>query len=91
MAEIFRVISLSYKKAPLEVRESLTLDEAQTKAFYLKMRDVLGLNEALVLSTCNRTEVYYKSENNLSEALIGILAAEKSVSSVDILPYILTK
>jgi glutamyl-tRNA reductase len=87
MAEIFRVISLSYKKAPLEVRESLTLDEAQTKAFYLKLRDVLGLNEALVLSTCNRTEVYYKSENNLSEALIGILAAEKSVSSVDILPY----
>lgn len=87
MTEIFRVISLSYKKAPLQVRESLTLDEAQTKAYYLRLKDVLGLNEALVLSTCNRTEIYYKSENNLTDSLIGLLAIEKGVSSSDIFPF----
>lgn len=87
MAEIFRVISLSYKKAPLAVRESLTLDESQTKAFYLKLKDVFGLNEALILSTCNRTEIYYKSETNRFDDLISLLAIEKAISATDIKEY----
>ena len=86
-AEIFRVISLSYKKAPLAVRESLTLDESQTKTFYLKLKDVFGLNEALILSTCNRTEIYYKSETNRFDDLISLLAIEKAISATDIKEY----
>lgn len=87
MSEIFRVVSISYKKTPLEIRERLALDENETKAFYLKLKDVLGISEALVISTCNRTEVYFKSDSDLSADVIKLLAVNKGVASSDIEGY----
>ncbi len=87
MSESFRVVSISYKKAPLEIRERLALDESETKAFYLKLKEVFGIAEALVISTCNRTEVYFKSDSDLSTDVIKLLAVNKGVSSTDIEEY----
>ncbi|MCP9766583.1 glutamyl-tRNA reductase [Lacihabitans sp. LS3-19] len=87
MSERLRVVSISYKNAPLEIRERLALNESETKAFYLKLKDVLGLTEALVLSTCNRTEVYYKSEEKVSTEIIKLLAAQKGILSSEIITY----
>lgn len=80
MADSFKVVSLSYKKASLEIREQIALSEAETKALYLKLKDVFQLQECLVLSTCNRTEIYYKSEVNISLALLKTLALHKAIS-----------
>jgi glutamyl-tRNA reductase len=87
MSESFRVVSISYKKAPLQIRERLALDESETKAFYLKLKEVLGVVEALVISTCNRTEVYFKSDADLSSEVIKLLAVNKGVSSSEIESY----
>lgn len=87
MSERLRVVSISYKNAPLEIREQLALNESETKAFYLKLKDVLGLSEGLVLSTCNRTEVYYKSEENISVDVIKLIAAQKGIASSEIISY----
>jgi glutamyl-tRNA reductase len=87
MSESFRVVSISYKKAPLEIRERLALDESETKAFYLKLKDVLGIGEAVVISTCNRTEVYFRSEGDLTSEVIKLLAATRGISSADIEGY----
>jgi glutamyl-tRNA reductase len=87
MSESFRVVSISYKKAPLQIRERLALDESETKAFYLKLKEVLGVVEALVISTCNRTEVYFKSDLDLSSEVIKLLAVNKGVSSSEIESY----
>ena len=81
MADSFKVVSLSYKKASLEIREQIALSEAETKAFYLKLKDVFEIQECLVLSTCNRTEIYYKSEANISLALLKTLALHKAISA----------
>jgi len=87
MSESFRVVSISYKKAPLQIRERLALDESETKAFYLKLKEILGVVEALVISTCNRTEVYFKSDSDLSSEVIKLLAVNKGVSSSEIESY----
>jgi glutamyl-tRNA reductase len=87
MTEVFRVVSLSHKKAPLAVRELIALNEHETKAFYLKLKDVFELQECLVLSTCNRTEIYYKKETDLSKELIKLLASHKAVNSEEIYGY----
>jgi glutamyl-tRNA reductase len=63
------------------------LDESETKAFYLKLKEVLGVVEALVISTCNRTEVYFKSDLDLSSEVIKLLAVNKGVSSSEIESY----
>jgi len=83
----FKVLSLSYKKAPLEIREKLAFDEAGCKALMTQAQDQLELTEVMVLSTCNRTEVYYSGSEEQGESLIKLLAIAKGEASSDVLPY----
>jgi len=87
MAESFNVVSLSHKTAPLHVRELMALNEDEIKAFYLKLKDLFGLQECLILSTCNRTEIYYRSESQLNAELIKLLALHKGISSENLEDY----
>ena len=52
---------LNYKTAPVEVREKLYLDEREIQTFLDAVRD--RVSECMVVSTCNRTEVYAVSNS----------------------------
>jgi len=52
------VLGVSFRTAPLAVREPLALDEAKARAALADARSCLHGGEALILSTCNRTELY---------------------------------
>lgn len=58
MFDKFNAVSLSHKTAPVAVRELIALSQDEAKRLMLRLRDVFGLTELLVVSTCNRTEVY---------------------------------
>ena len=58
MFDKFNAISLSHKTAPVAVRELIALSQDEAKRLMLRLRDVFGVAELLVVSTCNRTEVY---------------------------------
>ena len=73
----FKAISLSYKKAPLEIREQVALDEVLTKKLLDMISECTDISEALVISTCNRTEIYYASPSDQSEVLVKLLVACK--------------
>lgn len=77
MSHPFKAVSLSYKNAPLAIRELLALDEAACRRFLERLRTELHLNDLLVLSTCNRTEVYYAHELDRSAAIIAALGELK--------------
>ena len=87
MHGLFKAITISHKKAPLQLRGQIALNEEESKGLMLKMRETFDVSEVLVLSTCNRTEVYYVSENNLGESIIRLIASQKVLSSNEILPY----
>lgn len=95
MFDSFKSISLSHKTAPLAVRELIALNEGEAKQFMLRLRDVFGLSELLVVSTCNRTEVYYTSAPtsmlaapDYNEAIARLLLIEKGLTDTDnYLPY----
>ncbi|KYG71285.1 glutamyl-tRNA reductase [Roseivirga ehrenbergii] len=79
----FRAISLSYKKAPVEIREIISIDELTIKSILSEVSEVLSLTEALILSTCNRTEVYYSAEQNLDLEIIKLIAIKKGILNAD--------
>jgi glutamyl-tRNA reductase len=56
-------ISINHRTAPVEIRESLHLSGEEIKKF---VRDLKGsfLNEGVIISTCNRTEIYGIPVNN---------------------------
>jgi len=87
MHGLFKAITISHKKASLQLRGQIALNEEESKAMMLKIREAFEVSEVLVLSTCNRTEVYYVSENNLEEEIIRLIASQKVLSSNEILPY----
>jgi len=77
----FKSVSISHRSAPLTIREMVALNEDECKAFSLKCKDLFGLQELLIVSTCNRTELYFTTQENISEQLIKALLIEKGLSN----------
>jgi glutamyl-tRNA reductase len=47
----------------------------------LKLKEFFSVADALVLSTCNRTEVYYSHESDLSVELIKLIGIERGLTN----------
>lgn len=52
------MIGLNYKTAPVEIREQLTFNEADLGDAVKKLQAKKSILESIILSTCNRTEIY---------------------------------
>ena len=83
MQSTFKAFSLSHKSAPLSVREQVALTESEVKDFSIKIKDLFGIQECMVVSTCNRTEVYYTSEYDFTTDLIKALLVQKGIIDTD--------
>lgn len=77
----FRAIGISYKNTPLDVREAVAFDEAQAKQFLVQLKEVLNVEEALILSTCNRTEIYFVAADDVSSQLASLVDVFHGISS----------
>ena len=52
------VVGLSHKTAPVEIRERLAVPDSRLGEALCRLRAYAGIQEGLLLSTCNRVEVY---------------------------------
>jgi len=57
------IIGLNHNTAPLEIREKLYIKEGAIPSILTRIRQE-GIDEAVIISTCNRTEIYYAGDNN---------------------------
>ena len=70
------VVGVSHTTAPIEVREKLALRPQEAVRELARLRDAGLIREGVVLSTCNRTEIYAVEGNGDSFARINeILSA----------------
>jgi len=65
------LVGISHKTAPVEIREKVALSEEEQKTAIKHIVDELKADGCLVLSTCNRTEVYV-SNDDLEKTLESI-------------------
>lgn len=80
---------LNHKTAPLEVREMFSFTSEETKEALLELKEQNDIEECVLLSTCNRTEVYVytkKDDFNRSE-LEDLLCALKGLNLYDYKKY----
>jgi glutamyl-tRNA reductase len=52
------VLGLNHRTAPIEVRERIVFDAPRLPQALAALRALPGIEEALIVSTCNRTELY---------------------------------
>src|ERR1043166_8728679 len=83
------VAGLSFKTAPVEVREKLAVSPAARACCGCRVRLGGGLDEVVLLSTCNRVEVYGTSPwvNGNVHRIFSTLAT----GDVDFTPYLYVK
>jgi glutamyl-tRNA reductase len=67
------VVGLSHRTAPLEVREALAIPTAGLGPLLQRLCAEAGLTEAMLLSTCNRVEVYAAGGAAAQEAIGAFL------------------
>lgn len=86
------LVGLSHKTAPVEVRELFAFDDESAVALLRIFRERLGAAEAVLLSTCNRTEVYVvlgagKGLEPLRTAIVREVAAAKGRPGQELDPF----
>ncbi|WP_052671069.1 glutamyl-tRNA reductase [Draconibacterium sediminis] len=82
------LLGLNHKTAPIKVREKFVFCEEDVKRFVPQLIDA-GINGAIVVSTCNRTEIYFDypekdifdCTSTLAKMLFDWRKADKSVGA----------
>ena len=57
------LIGISHKTAPVEIREKVALSEEEQKVAVRHIVEDMKVDGCMVLSTCNRTEIYVSTEH----------------------------
>jgi glutamyl-tRNA reductase len=84
------ITGVSHKTAPVEVRECLAFREDSLPAALQNLKAREGVNEAVILSTCNRVEITVTTDDAADPQAIvdSFLADRKAISSQALEPHI---
>lgn len=83
------VIGLNHKTAPVEIREKLSIPDESLPEALSSLKSDAPVAECLILSTCNRTEVYACAETRAADAsIIEWIAHHSNVDSSELLSHL---
>ncbi|MBA2531993.1 MAG: glutamyl-tRNA reductase [Nocardioidaceae bacterium] len=84
------VVGVSHKSAPVAVLECVTLDDDGVGKLLADVMDTPHAAEAIVLSTCNRVEVYVDVDrfHGSVEDVSSLLAARAGARDEDVIPHL---
>jgi glutamyl-tRNA reductase len=70
------VVGVNHRGASLDVRERIALRPSEAGPMLDALREASGVREAVLLSTCNRTEVYaVENEQDIAPHVWAVLSA----------------
>src|SRR5579864_7290427 len=55
----FKILGINHRTAPVALREKVAFSEERLRTALRTLRQEAGVAEVVILSTCNRTEVYW--------------------------------
>lgn len=90
--ELF-VAGVSHKTAPIGVREQLAVDEEKLREILRAIHGEGSFSELLILSTCNRVEVYGVAEAPGEARALAFrrLSEQRGVDPASLTPFVYTK
>jgi len=76
-----KILGLNHNTAPVDIREQVVFAGDEIGRALRSVCDLAGVDEALLLSTCNRTEFYVIADDNGHERLLEWLHDSKRLDS----------
>jgi glutamyl-tRNA reductase len=82
------VVGLSHRTSPVEIRERLAMNHGEAEGFVRELIQTGTLAEGIVVSTCNRVEIYGLARQPMAaiESLSSSLAEFKQIAPTDLIP-----
>ena len=74
-----QILGLNHNTAPIEIREQVVFAGEEVNRAIVHLRDMDGVDEAVLLSTCNRTEFYVMTSDAGRERLQAWLHDERNL------------
>ena len=62
-------VRITHKEVPQEVLDRLSITESGLSAFYKNLVELPNVDEALLLQTCNRFEIYFSGRRRRRASL----------------------
>lgn len=81
-------LGLNHTTAPVAIRERLAFGPDIVVGALRSLCALNPINEGVILSTCNRTELYCRSSSDFSDALIAWVSEFHGLVPEDIAPYL---
>lgn len=82
-------ISVSFKKTPLDMRQKFAFSWEEQKEFLKQLKEKQRITGGVIVSTCNRSEIYFTGEENPVEFVENALSAWKQIEIEKIKKYCL--
>lgn len=82
-----KMLGIDYTRSTLEYREKLAFSETRAKEILKIIKDEKGVLGVLVLSTCNRTEIWVSYEDSFNDNVDEILCNFKGVDFKEFKKY----
>lgn len=83
-------LGINHRTAPVELRERVVFAPERVQDALRELTGLPGIQEAAILSTCNRTELYVGSEEDPGEAVIQWLSRFHHLDEATLRPYLYT-
>jgi len=79
-----QLIGVNHKTAPVEVRERLAIPDSRLPEACRRLAEHPGIDEGMILSTCNRVEVLAHMKNGAGVIISALILMNSSRTSTNI-------
>lgn len=83
-------LGINHNTAPVSIRERLAFPSERLQAALQDLAHIEEVNEAAILSTCNRTELYCGIQPNRQQVLVDWIAHYRHLTLDELTPYLYT-
>jgi glutamyl-tRNA reductase len=81
-------IGISHHTAPIEIREKVAIPRSEYTARVDELRALPGIEEVLILGTCNRTEIYCLSDRGGKDRVVEWVHRRNGITAGDLTAHI---
>lgn len=81
-------LGINHQTAPVDIREKVAFAPGQMEQALHELLDMPAINESVIVSTCNRTEIYCDASIDNSEAITRWLSGYHGIKDQSLEPYI---
>ncbi len=81
-------LGINHQTAPVDVREKVAFSGDQVNQALRELQELPVVNESVIVSTCNRTEIYCDMETDTAQTVSHWLSRYHGMSDDALMPYI---